>query len=151
MKAVFKLAHFIKPYWKRATAALILLTSLVFMDLSLPRLIERIIDQGIMQKNLQVVIQTSDHVGDRSIEHPDCNREQQLVCARRWKCGTRYPRGALCKDTIFFIRQSRPAANWTAYGAVDQWFKCTSTTDSGILTDWNTGTAADGRQFDPDD
>ena len=39
--------------------ALILLTSLVFMDLSIPRLIERIIDQGILQQNLYIVIQTS--------------------------------------------------------------------------------------------
>lgn len=59
MNHVFKLAHFIKPYWKRASIALILLTSLVFMDLSIPRLIERIIDQGILQQNLHVVIQTS--------------------------------------------------------------------------------------------
>jgi ATP-binding cassette, subfamily B, multidrug efflux pump len=59
MNQVLKLAHFIKPYWKRASIALILLTSLVFMDLSIPRLIERIIDQGILQRNLQVVIQTA--------------------------------------------------------------------------------------------
>ena len=59
MDQVFKLAHFIKPYWKRASLALILLTSLVFMDLSIPRLIQRIIDQGILQRNLQVVLQTS--------------------------------------------------------------------------------------------
>ncbi|MDR3574905.1 MAG: ABC transporter ATP-binding protein [Anaerolineaceae bacterium] len=59
MNHVFKLAHFVKPYWKRASLALVLLTSLVFMDLSIPRLIERIIDQGILQKNLQIVIQTS--------------------------------------------------------------------------------------------
>jgi ATP-binding cassette, subfamily B, multidrug efflux pump len=39
--------------------ALILLTSLVFMDLSIPRLIQRIIDQGINQQNQTVVIQTS--------------------------------------------------------------------------------------------
>ena len=39
--------------------ALILLTSLVFMDLSIPRLVQRIIDQGINQQNQTVVIQTS--------------------------------------------------------------------------------------------
>lgn len=38
--------------------ALVLLTTLVFMDLSIPRLIQRIIDQGIEQQNQQVVIQT---------------------------------------------------------------------------------------------
>ena len=42
-----KLLPFVKPYWKRATVALVLLTSLVFLDLSIPRLIQRIIDQGI--------------------------------------------------------------------------------------------------------
>jgi len=35
------------------------LTSLVFMDLSIPRLVQRIIDQGISQHNQAVVIQTS--------------------------------------------------------------------------------------------
>ena len=54
-----KILPFVKPYWKRATVALILLTSLVFMDLSIPRLIQRIIDQGIEQHNQQVVLQTA--------------------------------------------------------------------------------------------
>ena len=38
---------------------MILLTSLVFLDLSIPRLIQRIIDQGITANNQQVVIQTA--------------------------------------------------------------------------------------------
>ena len=38
---------------------LVLLTSLVFMDLAIPRLIEQIIDQGINHLNMTVVIQTS--------------------------------------------------------------------------------------------
>lgn len=59
MKQVFKLFPYIHPYWKRALLALVLLTTLVFFDLSIPRLIERIIDQGITQKNQQVVIQTA--------------------------------------------------------------------------------------------
>ena len=59
MNDVFKLLHLVKPYWRRAVLALVLLTSLVFMDLSIPRLIERIIDQGINQHNQAVVIQTS--------------------------------------------------------------------------------------------
>ena len=54
-----KLLPFVKPYWRRATIALVLLTSLVFMDLSIPRLIERIINQGIEAHNQTVVIQTS--------------------------------------------------------------------------------------------
>ena len=59
MKNIFKLLPFIRPYWKRSVAALILLTSLVFLDLSIPRLIQRIIDQGITANNQQVVIQTA--------------------------------------------------------------------------------------------
>ncbi len=39
--------------------ALILLSSLVIMDLAIPRLIQKIVDQGIKQNNLSVVIQTS--------------------------------------------------------------------------------------------
>jgi ATP-binding cassette subfamily B protein len=59
MNHIRKLIHFIKPYWKLALLALALLTSLVFMDLAIPRLIQRIIDQGIKQNSLTVVIQTS--------------------------------------------------------------------------------------------
>ncbi len=58
MNDIFKLSAFVKPYRKRALMALILLTTLVFMDLAIPRLIQRIIDQGIAQQNQGVVIQT---------------------------------------------------------------------------------------------
>jgi ATP-binding cassette subfamily B protein len=54
-----KLLPFVKPYWRRASLALVLLTSLVFMDLAIPRLIQRIIDQGITPHNQAVVVQTS--------------------------------------------------------------------------------------------
>jgi ATP-binding cassette, subfamily B, multidrug efflux pump len=59
LSVIRKILPFVKPYWKRATIALILLTSLVFMDLSIPRLIQRIIDQGINQHNQGVVLQTA--------------------------------------------------------------------------------------------
>jgi ATP-binding cassette subfamily B multidrug efflux pump len=59
MKNIFKLFPFILPYWKRSLGALIMLTSLVFLDLSIPRFIQRIIDQGILAHNQQVVIQTA--------------------------------------------------------------------------------------------
>ncbi len=59
MDQILKLAPFVKPYWKRAVLALVLLTALVFMDLAIPRLIQRIIDQGIGGNNLQVVLRTS--------------------------------------------------------------------------------------------
>ncbi len=63
MNDIFKLFYFVKPYWRRATVALLLLSSLVIADLSLPLLIRRIIDQGINAQNhqagLQVVISTA--------------------------------------------------------------------------------------------
>jgi len=59
MHPILRILHFVKPYKKLAVLALVLLTSLVFMDLAIPRLIQRIIDQGIKGKNLSVVIHTS--------------------------------------------------------------------------------------------
>ncbi len=59
MDQIFKLAVFVKPYWKRAALALALLTALVFMDLAIPRLIQRIIDEGIGQHDQRLVIQTA--------------------------------------------------------------------------------------------
>src|SRR5258706_1430432 len=59
MIATRKLLPFFRPYWRRSLAALALLTGVVVMDLSIPRLIERIIDQGISAHNVTVVIQTS--------------------------------------------------------------------------------------------
>ncbi|MBZ5529665.1 MAG: ABC transporter ATP-binding protein/permease [Acidobacteriia bacterium] len=59
MNHVFRLTSFVRPYGRRALMALVLLTSLVFMDLSIPRLIQRIIDQGVAKHNQSVVIQTS--------------------------------------------------------------------------------------------
>jgi ATP-binding cassette subfamily B protein len=59
MNEIRRILHFLKPYWKLATLSSILNILTVIMDLSIPRLIERIIDQGINQKNLTVVLQTS--------------------------------------------------------------------------------------------
>jgi ATP-binding cassette, subfamily B, multidrug efflux pump len=59
MKHIQKLLHFVKPYWRRSLVALVLLIAVVLMDLSIPRLIQRIIDQGINGGNVQVVINTT--------------------------------------------------------------------------------------------
>jgi ATP-binding cassette subfamily B multidrug efflux pump len=59
MNHILKLISFVRPYWKRALLALVLLTSLVFMDLSIPRLIQSIIDQGIARHDQSVVIHTA--------------------------------------------------------------------------------------------
>ena len=59
MHHVKKVISFVKPYWKLAVLALVLLAIRVAMDLSIPRLIEEIIDQGIRKNDLNVVLQTS--------------------------------------------------------------------------------------------
>ena len=58
MKPLLQLAPFVKPYWKPSLLALLLLVTLVVLDLSIPRLIQRIIDQGINAKNQGVVLHT---------------------------------------------------------------------------------------------
>jgi ATP-binding cassette, subfamily B, multidrug efflux pump len=59
MQHIKKLLHFIKPYWRRSLVALVFLVAVVLMDLSIPRLIERIIDKGVNAGNMQVVISTT--------------------------------------------------------------------------------------------
>ncbi|MCX6178774.1 MAG: ABC transporter ATP-binding protein [Chlorobiales bacterium] len=58
MHNIFRLSLFVKPYLKQSSASLLLLTAVVGMDLSIPRLIQRIIDQGIHHHNQQVVLDT---------------------------------------------------------------------------------------------
>ena len=58
MKHVFKLKDFLKPYWVKSTLALVLLVIVVVLDLAIPRLVERIIDQGILAGDMQEVWQT---------------------------------------------------------------------------------------------
>jgi len=58
MRPLRKLLAFVGPYRRRAVLALVLLASLVVLDLAIPRLIQRIIDQGINAQNQQVVVRT---------------------------------------------------------------------------------------------
>ncbi|MBI1298726.1 ATP-binding cassette domain-containing protein [bacterium] len=59
MNDVKKLLPFVKPYWLGSMLSLITLTTLVFLDLAIPRLIQRIIDDGIAAQDQGVVIQTA--------------------------------------------------------------------------------------------
>jgi ATP-binding cassette subfamily B multidrug efflux pump len=59
MKSLRTLFPFLKPYRRKSLIALFLLTSLVFMDLAIPRLIQRLIDEGINKQDGAVVLQTS--------------------------------------------------------------------------------------------
>jgi ATP-binding cassette subfamily B multidrug efflux pump len=59
MRPVVKLLPFVKPYRLRALGALSLLTLLVVLDLSIPRLIQSLIDQGILAHDRRFVIRTA--------------------------------------------------------------------------------------------
>ncbi len=58
MNAGLKLAKFLKPYWRWAAIAPGLMLLEVTMDLMQPRMVQRIVDVGIAQLNLTVIIQT---------------------------------------------------------------------------------------------
>lgn len=58
MPAARKLSRFLKPYWHWATLAPLLMVLEVAMDLLQPRFVERIIDEGIAQGDLQIVFST---------------------------------------------------------------------------------------------
>ncbi len=58
MQATRKLGRFLKPYWHWAVLAPLSMVLEVAMDLMQPRLIQRIVDEGIAQSNMTVVIST---------------------------------------------------------------------------------------------
>lgn len=58
MIATRKLGRFLRPYWRWALLAPLLMVLEVAMDLLQPRLIQHIIDAGVTPRNLTVVIQT---------------------------------------------------------------------------------------------
>lgn len=58
MKQVLKLLPFLTPYRIKSSLSLALLVIVVVLDLAIPRLVQRIIDQGIFQQNYDVVLNT---------------------------------------------------------------------------------------------
>jgi ATP-binding cassette subfamily B multidrug efflux pump len=58
VRATRKLASFLKPYWLWATLAPLLMIVEVAMDLMQPRLVQHIIDAGIAEGDLQVVVRS---------------------------------------------------------------------------------------------
>lgn len=59
MSHLRKLLRFARPYWRRSLLALVLLTLLVMVDLSIPRLIQHLIDHGISKHDRGVVLRDS--------------------------------------------------------------------------------------------
>lgn len=58
MKSLWKLFRYLKPYWKSAVIAPFLMATEVAMDLVQPYMLTRIVDQGINQKDMNIVITT---------------------------------------------------------------------------------------------
>jgi ATP-binding cassette subfamily B protein len=59
MNHIRKILPFLRPYWKLVAISMAFLIAQVFSDLTIPRLIQRIIDQGVAPHNMNVVITTS--------------------------------------------------------------------------------------------
>jgi ATP-binding cassette, subfamily B, multidrug efflux pump len=59
MSDIRRLLGFVKPYRKLALFSLVMLVAMVGLDLAIPRLVEQIIDKGVKEKNMTVVIRTS--------------------------------------------------------------------------------------------
>lgn len=56
MKSIIKLLKFLKPYWMWALLAPALMALEVVMDLMQPRMVQRIVDDGIGQLDMAVVV-----------------------------------------------------------------------------------------------
>ena len=59
MNNLKRLLKFVKPYRRQAFVALVLLVTVVAVDLVLPRLIQRLVDQGIARGDMRVILNTA--------------------------------------------------------------------------------------------
>jgi len=59
MKSLRRLLKFVKPYRKDAALAMVLLMGVVASDLGIPRLTQRVIDVGIANGDMRVIVGTS--------------------------------------------------------------------------------------------
>ena len=59
MKSLRRLSQFMRPYSKPSIVAILLLIGLVVADLLIPRLTQRVIDEGIAQRDMTTIVTTS--------------------------------------------------------------------------------------------
>jgi ATP-binding cassette subfamily B protein len=59
MQALGRMMRYVRPYWKQGALALVLMLGMVFVDLAIPRLVQRIIDQGVSKQDMPMIINTS--------------------------------------------------------------------------------------------
>jgi ATP-binding cassette subfamily B multidrug efflux pump len=59
MKSLRRMIHFVQPYWRASILALMLLLGMVASDLLIPRLTQRVIDDGVATQDMGVILATS--------------------------------------------------------------------------------------------
>jgi ATP-binding cassette subfamily B multidrug efflux pump len=59
MKSLQRMIHFVKPYRKASIMALVLLLGMVASDLLIPRLTQRVVDEGIARHDMRTILTTS--------------------------------------------------------------------------------------------
>ena len=59
MKSLRRMFHFVKPYKRNSILSMLLLLGVVIADLSIPRLTQRVINQGILKQDLRVILTTA--------------------------------------------------------------------------------------------
>ena len=59
MKSLQRMIHFVKPYKAQAILSMALLVGVVAADLAIPRLTQRVIDEGIAQQDMRMITVTS--------------------------------------------------------------------------------------------
>ena len=59
MKSLRRMFRFVKPYQKNAILAMVLLLGVVTADLLMPRLTQRVIDEGIARQDLGMIVSTA--------------------------------------------------------------------------------------------
>ena len=59
MSEIVRAFRYLKPYRKEAALAVVFLTLVVAAELSIPRLVQTIIDEGVAKQNIEVITQTS--------------------------------------------------------------------------------------------
>jgi ATP-binding cassette subfamily B multidrug efflux pump len=59
MKSLQRMFRFVKPYQRNAILSMLLLVGVVAADLAIPRLTQRVIDQGIARQDMGTIVSTS--------------------------------------------------------------------------------------------
>ncbi len=59
MKSLRRMFRFVKPYQKNAVLSLVLLLGVVVADLLIPRLTQRVIDEGVARQDMRIIVTTA--------------------------------------------------------------------------------------------